>query len=77
MKEFCREKKLALDETGKVIVAPGLRNSRVRRADAAGARSFVLDAKELADIEPHAATLERAPYTPDTAVIRPREKLRP
>jgi L-2-hydroxyglutarate oxidase len=80
MKEFCREKKLALEETGKVIVATrpseleGI-NELKRRADAAGARSFVLDAKELADIEPHAATLERALYTPDTAVIRPREIL--
>jgi L-2-hydroxyglutarate oxidase len=80
MKEFCREKRLALEETGKVIVAgsplelEGVYELK-RRADAAGARSFVLDTKELADVEPHAVTFERALYTPDTAVIRPRQIL--
>lgn len=81
MKEFCREKGLTLKETGKVIVArsaaelPALHELQ-RRADAAGARAHLIDARQLAEIEPHARTWEKALHTPDTAVIKPGEILR-
>ncbi len=80
MKEFCREKGLALVESGKVVV-PGspdkdyLLDELKRRADAAGARSEIIGRKELLRLEPHAALVERALHSPDTAVIDPKEIL--
>jgi L-2-hydroxyglutarate oxidase LhgO len=81
MKEFCKEKGLALRETGKVIVAKdedklqGLYELK-RRADCNGVRSVIIDQKELSEVEPYAATYERALYSPDTAVINPKEVLK-
>ncbi|MBI4729286.1 MAG: L-2-hydroxyglutarate oxidase [Acidobacteria bacterium] len=80
MKEYCRARGLTLVECGKVIVArdasdlPALDDLK-RRADAAGARASFVTPGELAEIEPHAATFERALHSPDTAVIRPKEIL--
>lgn len=81
MKEFCREKGLTLKETGKVIVASGPAEAErlqelKRRADACGARALLIGARELAEIEPHAATHGQALFSPDTAVISPKEVLR-
>ncbi len=80
MKAFCREKGLTLKETGKVIVArneqeiEGLRELK-RRAEASGARAELIDERDLASLEPHAATCRLALYSPETAVIRPQEVL--
>lgn len=80
MKEFCRERGLDLDETGKVIVARTLDEVGTlaelrRRAEAAGARSSIVGEARLREIEPHAATFGVALHTPDTAVVRPRQIL--
>jgi len=81
MKEFCREKGITLRETGKVIVAKdeskleGLYELK-KRADSSGVRAFIIDNKELSEIEPHAITHERALFSPDTAVINPKEVLK-
>jgi L-2-hydroxyglutarate oxidase LhgO len=81
LKEFCREKGLTLRETGKVIVASdeskleGLYELK-QRANQSGARAFIIDGKELSEIEPHAATYDKALFSPDTAVINPKEVLR-
>ncbi len=80
LKEFCTEQGLTLKKTGKVIVAKNASEAErlselKRRADACGARASLIDCQELAQIEPHAATFERALYSPDTAVIRPTEVL--
>lgn len=80
MKEFCRKNGLALRETGKVIVAKdetglqGLYELKTR-AELSGARVQVVDEKELSEIEPHAATYEKALFSPDTAVIDSKEVL--
>lgn len=80
MKEFCREKNLTLKETGKVIVTKrqeeleGLYDLKAR-ADASGAHTEIIDDAELREIEPHAATVEKALYSPNTAVIHPIEVL--
>ena len=81
MKEFCREKGLTLNETGKVILAsdPSEVESLYelkRRADLCGARASLIDRKRLLEIEPHAAACDEALFSPDTAVIRPIEVLR-
>ncbi len=80
MKEFCREKGLTLNETGKVILAGSPSEVETlyelkRRADSCGARAFMVDRKELRKIEPHAAD-NTALFSPDTAVIRPVEVLK-
>ena len=80
MKDFCREKALTLKETGKVIVTKrseeleGLYDLKAR-ADACGARTEIIDSADLKEIEPHAATVEKALYSPNTAVIHPFEVL--
>ncbi len=80
MKEFCREKGLTLKECGKVIVPDSEEKLETldelkRRADSSGATCRIMDRKELLEIEPHAAPSERALYSPDTAVIDPKEIL--
>ncbi len=81
MKRFCQEKGLTIMETGKVIVAKnkseleGLYDLK-QRAELSGVRTFIIDRKELSQIEPHAVTYERALFSPDTAVINPKEVLR-
>jgi L-2-hydroxyglutarate oxidase LhgO len=81
MKEFCREKGLTLNETGKVIL--GRNQAEVealhelkRRADACGARAWLIDDQSLHELEPYAAPSLQALFSPDTAVIRPMEVLK-
>ncbi len=80
MKAYCREKSLTLKETGKVIVTKcseeleGLHDLKAR-ADASGALTKIIDSAELHEIEPHAATVEKALFSPNTAVIHPVEVL--
>lgn len=80
MKEFCRSHGLTLAETGKVVVARDAAEIEQlgelkARADAAGARAELIDARRLAELEPHAQTREVALHSPDTAVVQPREIL--
>ncbi|MCH7519589.1 MAG: L-2-hydroxyglutarate oxidase [Candidatus Dadabacteria bacterium] len=79
MKEYCRENELALKETGKVIVTDEIRQDVLfelkKRADQSGAESIIIDQKQLREIEPYAAPSEKALYSPNTAVINPKEIL--
>ncbi len=80
MKEFCRQKKLTLHETGKVILATGPSQLEAlyelkRRADLCGARAYIIDNKKLHELEPYAADSDEAVHSPDTAVIKPVEVL--
>jgi len=80
MKAFCKEKGLALAESGKVIVAreeaelPVL-DELFRRATQNGARVEWLDEKQLAEVEPRARTVQKAIWSRDTAVVDPKEVL--
>ena len=81
MKEFCREKGLTLNETGKVILARNSSETEAlhelkRRADLCGTRASLIDGKRLHELEPHAAACNEALFSPDTAVIRPLEVLK-
>ena len=81
MKQFCREKGLTLNETGKVILARSPSEIKAlyelkRRADLCGARAFLIDGKRLHELEPHATTCNEALFSPDTAIIRPTEVLK-
>lgn len=79
MKEYCRESELTVKETGKVIVADESRQDALyelkKRADQSGAESAIIDRKQLREIEPYAAPSEKALYSPNTAVINPKEIL--
>ena len=76
MRDFCRENGVAISECGKVIVADseekleGL-EALQKRARRNGVESYIVDVKELSEIEPHAATLEKAIYSPSTSVFDP------
>ncbi|HUL61111.1 MAG TPA: FAD-dependent oxidoreductase [Anaeromyxobacteraceae bacterium] len=77
MKAYCRERGLPLLEGGKVIVARSEAELPVldelhRRATANGARVEMVDARQLAEIEPMARTVERALLSHETAVVDPR-----
>ncbi len=80
MKDYCRQRGLNIEESGKVIVAGdedklgGIEELK-RRADSAGAESRFIDDKELSEIEPYAARNGKALYSPNTAVISPLEIL--
>jgi len=77
MKTYCREHGLPLHECGKVIVTraqeeiSGLFALR-DRAVANGTPVSVLDSHELAAIEPYAKTVDRALFSPETAVVDPK-----
>jgi L-2-hydroxyglutarate oxidase LhgO len=80
MKSFCREKNLAVREIGKVIVTRDEAQNQTletlkAKADACGARARLIGSEELRRLEPHAATYERALFSPDTAVISPKQVL--
>jgi len=74
MREFCKEKGIRVLETGKVIVTKceseleGLKEL-YNRAIKNGAKVELIDEKELKDIEPYAKTVEKAIYSPLTAVV--------
>ena len=76
MRDFCRENGVAISECGKVIVVDseekleGL-HALQQRAQRNGVESYLIDEKELAEIEPHAATFEKAIYSPATSVFDP------
>lgn len=73
LREFCAEHGLPFDECGKVLVATDesdvSRLERVfERAQANGAETKLIDARELRELEPHAAGLA-ALHSPRTAIV--------
>lgn len=80
MKAYCQENGLHLLESGKVIVTrdeseiDGL-NTLFTRAQANGARVSLIDKQQLNEIEPSAFTIDKSIYSPDTAMIDPRQVL--
>jgi L-2-hydroxyglutarate oxidase LhgO len=73
LREFCAEHDLTFDECGKVLVATDEtdmpRLERVyERAQANGAETKLIDARELRELEPHAAGIA-ALHSPRTAIV--------
>jgi len=79
MREYCLEKELTLQQTGKVIVTDDSRIDSLyelkSRADQCGAQSEIIETKELLELEPYAAPSEKALYSPNTAVFNPNQIL--
>lgn len=77
LREYCRAKQIPMNECSKVVVTrgeqelPGL-DELARRGALAGAGVRLIDAQELADIDPNAKTYQRALYSPHTATVNPR-----
>ena len=76
MRDFCLENGVTISECGKVIVADSEEKlegllALQQRAQRNGVESYLVDEKELAEIEPHAATVEKAIYSPSTSVFDP------
>jgi (S)-2-hydroxyglutarate dehydrogenase len=81
MRAYCKEQGLPLLENGKVIVARTTRelpalDELFRRATANGAKVEMIDAQQLAEIEPNARTVERALFSHYTAVVDPKAVLK-
>ncbi len=81
MRTYCKEKGLPLLENGKVIVTRSEEELPVldelfRRATANGASVDIIDARQLAEIEPNARTVERALFSHYTAVVDPKAVLK-
>ena len=76
LKEFCRERGVALRETGKVVVTtdasqlPALM-TLLDRGRANGVELELIDERGLAELEPLARTVESALWSPNTAVASP------
>lgn len=81
MKEFCKEKGIPVYETGKVIVAKREEELKTlyelySRAKRNGTKIELIDEKELKEIEPYARTVEKALWSPLTAVVDSKEVLK-
>ncbi len=80
MREYCGEKGIPVHETGKVIVAKkeeelGTLNELYNRAKKNGAEVRLIDSEELQEREPYARTVEKALFSPLTAVVDARKVL--
>ncbi|WP_319543017.1 L-2-hydroxyglutarate oxidase [uncultured Pseudodesulfovibrio sp.] len=77
MQVYCEEKGLPLFKSGKVIVARteeelDTLDELERRATANGGTVEMIDEAQLAELEPNAKTVQRALYSPNTAVVNPK-----
>jgi len=78
MREFCHEKSIRINESGKVIIArdekdlPGL-EELYKRSTVNGVNINWLNEQELASVEPSAVTYSKALLVRDTAVVDPVE----
>jgi len=78
LKEYCKERKLSLNECGKVVVA---RNESElvslfeleKRGKKNGVDVSIIDTKQLSEFEPNAKTHQYALYSPTTATVDPAE----
>lgn len=80
MRAYCKERGLPLKENGKVIVATSpdqleTLDTLYERAVANGSGARMVNKAELAEIEPHARTIDRAIHSPMTAVVNPKKIL--
>jgi L-2-hydroxyglutarate oxidase LhgO len=80
MKEYCRQRKIPVDETGKVIVTRNAGEVPVlkelyQRALLNGTDAELIDQRELEKVEPYARTCEAALFSPHTAVVDPQKVL--
>jgi (S)-2-hydroxyglutarate dehydrogenase len=78
MRAYCRERGLAVNECGKLVVARnenenGQLDELLRRARANSVELHEVDEKQAREIEPRARTFKRALFSPTTASVSPAE----
>ncbi|MBN2275881.1 MAG: L-2-hydroxyglutarate oxidase [Bacteroidales bacterium] len=78
LKEYCRERKLKINPSGKVVVTKS--ESELKslfelesRGKKNGVEVAIIDEKQLFEIEPNAKTFQYALYSPTTATVDPIE----
>ncbi|MDH5428568.1 MAG: L-2-hydroxyglutarate oxidase [Nitrospirota bacterium] len=78
LREYCQEKKIAINQSGKLVVAkdetehPAM-NELVKRGKANNIALQEITAAEAKEIEPRVKTFGRALYSPTTATVDPTE----
>lgn len=78
--KYCEEKGLKINKCGKVVVARNEKQLETlfelkRRGDTNGVELYIINEKELKEIEPNAKTYKNAIWSPNTAVVDPIEVL--
>ncbi|NPA80774.1 MAG: L-2-hydroxyglutarate oxidase [Thermotogae bacterium] len=78
LRKFVKERGIPINESGKVIVARDEEDHErllnlYERAKRNGAKVHLIDERELAEIEPNARTYREAIYSPNTAVVNPKD----
>ena len=78
IKEFCRQKNIKINETGKLVVAKNEEELETlkeleKRSEANGAGAYLITEEEAKKIDSNAKTHKFALYSPNTASVNPRE----
>lgn len=78
LRRYCKEKNLAINECGKLVVAQNENELEAlfeleRRGKRNGSNIRLIDEKEAAAIEPNVKTFKKALHSPDTATVDPKE----
>lgn len=81
LKDYCRQKNLAINECGKLVVAQNKDElAKLYELEARGKRNgsnvSIIDEEKAREIEPNVKTFKKALYSPDTASVNPREVCR-
>jgi L-2-hydroxyglutarate oxidase LhgO len=81
MKEFCKEKGIFVNETGKLVVAKDESELETlfeleKRSKANNAGAYIVTQEEAYEIDPNAKTYKYALYSPNTATVNPKEVCR-
>lgn len=77
---YCEKKGVKINKCGKIVVATSERDLETlyelkRRGDANGVEVYLIDEKELKELEPNAKTFEKALWSPTTSTVDPYEIL--
>jgi len=77
---YCEERGLRINKCGKVVVAKSEEELKTlyelkRRGDANEVETYLIDEKQLKDLEPNAKTFQYALWSPSTSVVDPVEVL--
>jgi L-2-hydroxyglutarate oxidase LhgO len=81
LKEYCKEKKIHINNCGKLVVAKnqneltGL-NELLKRAKANSVELHLISRREAEEIEPRVLTFEKALFSPTTASINPTQVIK-
>lgn len=80
LSKYCEEKGISIKKCGKVVVTKSEKELETlfelkRRGEINGVELYIVDNKELLEIEPNAKTVNYALWSPNTSVVNPLEVL--